>query len=226
MSGRPFTTFKDVLEPMQDFDQIPTIHVSYGFNYLAILQCNLVEHPTVDIWEDLDTLRFLQHGEYPPQVTSSHRDHIQQQSKHYSWKDNHLVWCLPQSNIVVPPPHEWLGLIQKVHLKLGHFGIKRTYTLHYHWKGMYAQVRDVVARCEQCDRVKTSFAPWQLTLSPLPIQGMFYRWSCDLVRELPQTSRGNVYIMIMIEHFSKWVELVALLDKSSHNTNRLSYNKS
>jgi hypothetical protein len=39
---------------------------------------------------------------------------------------------------------------------------------------------------------------------------MFYRWSCDLAGELPQTSRGNVYIMIMIEHFSKWVELVAV----------------
>jgi len=47
---------------------------------------------------------------------------------------------------------------------------------------------------------------------------MFYRWSCDLVGKLPQTSRGNVYIMIMIKHFSKWVELVALLDKSSHST--------
>jgi len=49
---------------------------------------------------------------------------------------------------------------------------------------------------------------------------MFYRWSCDLARELPQTSRGNVYIMIMIEHFSKWVELVALLDKSSNITSQ------
>jgi hypothetical protein len=47
---------------------------------------------------------------------------------------------------------------------------------------------------------------------------MLYRWSCDLVGKLPQTSRGNVYIMIMIEHFSKWVELVTLLDNSSHNT--------
>jgi hypothetical protein len=49
---------------------------------------------------------------------------------------------------------------------------------------------------------------------------MFYRWSCDLAGELPHTSRGNVYIMIMIEHFSKWVELVALPDKSSHNTSQ------
>jgi hypothetical protein len=40
----------------------------------------------VDIWEDLDTLRFLQHGEYLPQDTSSHRDRLQQRSKRYSWK--------------------------------------------------------------------------------------------------------------------------------------------
>jgi hypothetical protein len=49
---------------------------------------------------------------------------------------------------------------------------------------------------------------------------MFYRLSCDLAKKLPQTSRGNVYIMIMIEHFSKWVELIALSDKSSHNTSQ------
>jgi hypothetical protein len=50
---------------------------------------------------------------------------------------------------------------------------------------------------------------------------MFYHWSCDLIGKLPQTSKGNVYIMIMIEHFSKLVELVALSDKSSHNTNQV-----
>ncbi len=168
-------------------------------------------------------MRFLQHGEYPPQVTSSHQDRIQQWSKRYSWKDNHLVRCLPQGDRVVPSPHEWPSLIQKVHLELGHFGVKCTYSLlapHYHWRGMYVQVQDIIARCEQCDRVRTSFSFQQLTLSPLPIQGMFHCQSCDLAKKLPQTSRGNVYIMIMIEHFSKWVELVALPDKSSHNTSR------
>jgi hypothetical protein len=76
MSRRPFTTSEDFLEAKQDFDQISIVHVSYASSYLALLQCNLVKHPIVDIWEDLDTLRFLQHGEYPPQVTSSHQDHI------------------------------------------------------------------------------------------------------------------------------------------------------
>jgi hypothetical protein len=143
MSQRPLTTSEDFSEVRQDFDQILTVHVFYAFSYFALLQCNLVEHPIVDIWEDLDTLRFLQHGEYPPQVRSSHRDCIQQRSKHYSWRDNHFVRCLPQGDIVVFPPHEWPGLIQKVHLELRRFGVKCTYSLfapHYHWRGMYVQV--------------------------------------------------------------------------------------
>jgi hypothetical protein len=75
----------------KDFDQIPTLHVFYASSYFTLPQCNLVEHPIVDIWEDFDTLKFFQHGEYPPQVTSSHQDHIQQRSKRYSWRDNHLI---------------------------------------------------------------------------------------------------------------------------------------
>jgi len=71
MLQRPFTTSKDFSEAKQDFDQIPAVHVYEASSYLALLQCNVVEHPIMDIWEDLDTLRFLQHGEYPPQVTSS-----------------------------------------------------------------------------------------------------------------------------------------------------------
>jgi hypothetical protein len=154
MSQRPFTASEDFSKVRQDFDHILTIHVSYTSSYLARFKCNPVEHPFVDIWEDLDTLRFLQHGEYPPQVTSNHWDHIQQWSKCYSWKDNHLVQCLPQGNKVVPPPHERPDPIQKVHLKLGHFGVKHIYSLlapHYHWRGMYVQVRDIIARCEICD---------------------------------------------------------------------------
>jgi hypothetical protein len=84
MLRRPLITSEDFLGTKQDFDQIPTQYVSYAFSYLAILRCNLVEHPIVDIWEDLDIFRFLQHGEYPPQVTSSHWDPIQQRSKSYS----------------------------------------------------------------------------------------------------------------------------------------------
>ncbi len=91
MLRKPLTTFEDFSKARQDFNQIPIVHVFYASNYLTLLQCNLAEYPIVDIWEDLETLKFLQHGEYSPQITSSHRDCIQQRSKCYSWRDNHLV---------------------------------------------------------------------------------------------------------------------------------------
>jgi len=78
MLRKPLITSENFSKAKQDFDQIPTIHVFYASSYLTLLQCNLVEHPIVDIWEDLDIMRFLQHGEYPSQVTSSHWDRIQQ----------------------------------------------------------------------------------------------------------------------------------------------------
>jgi hypothetical protein len=37
MSLRPFTTFEDLSEAKQNFDQIPTIHVSYASNYLTLM---------------------------------------------------------------------------------------------------------------------------------------------------------------------------------------------
>jgi hypothetical protein len=53
------------------------MYLMHLVSYLTLLQCNLIEHPIVDIWEDLDTLKFFQLGEYPPQVTLSQRDHMQ-----------------------------------------------------------------------------------------------------------------------------------------------------
>jgi hypothetical protein len=102
-------------------------------------------------------------------------------------EDNHLIRCLPQGDRVVLPPHERPSFIQKVHSELRHFEVKHIYSLlvpHYHWRSMYVQVQDVIDRCEQCDRVRNSFSSCQLTLFPLPIQGMFYRWSCNLAGEL------------------------------------------
>ncbi len=42
-----------------------------------------------------------------------------------------------------------------------------------------------------------------------------YRWSLDFTRPLPLTVQHNRYVLVMVEHFSKWIELVPSLDKSS-----------
>ena len=230
MSRTPLLSSDDSLAARQDFDADIPFGLLHGSSYLALLQCyTAVDQKVVDIWEDVETLRFLCHRDYTLHMTSMQRDWIQQRSKRYLWRKDHLVCCLPEGDRVVPPPDQRVPLTQKVHAELGHFGVKHTYSLFtpdYHLRSMYLQVQQVVARCEQCDCVRTLFSSQQPTLHLLPIQGMFYCWSCNLARELPYTPRGNVYIMIMIEHFSKWIELVALPDKHSCSTSQAFHNKS
>ena len=67
-----------------------------------------------------------------------------------------------------------------------------------------------------CDRVsRASFNAPTPQLHPLPIMGLGYRWSLDFAGPLPLTRRHSRYALVMVEHFSKWIELVALPDKGS-----------
>jgi hypothetical protein len=118
---------------------------------------------------------------------------------------------------IVPEPHLRANLIRATHLDNGHYGIKKTYSLLepvYVWAGMYEQVRFEVRACAVCDRVKASFEVRDTILKPLSIMGLFYRWGVDLCK-MPHTSEdGNKYVVVMIEHFTKWVELVPIPEKS------------
>jgi hypothetical protein len=85
----------------------------------------------------------------------------------------------------------------------------------YWWTGMYQQVVTYVFRCEVCDRVRSSFNTLLPQLQPLPIMGLGYRWSLDFAGPLIITPRGAKYVLVMVDHFSKWIKLVVLPKNSS-----------
>jgi hypothetical protein len=119
---------------------------------------------------------------------------------------------------IVPEPHLRANLIRAAHLDIGHFGIKKTYSLLKPvdtWAGTYEQVRFELRACAACDRAKAIFEMRDTVLKPLPIMGLFYRYGVDLCK-MPHTSEdGNKYVVVMIEHFTKWVSLVPIPEKSS-----------
>ena len=82
---------------------------------------------------------------------------------------------------------------------------------------MHQQVATYVGRCEVCDRVRSSFNNLSPQLRPLHIMGLGYRWSLDFAGPLLPTPRGAKYVLVMVEHFSKWIELVALPQNSSES---------
>jgi hypothetical protein len=57
-------------------------------------------------------------------------------------------------------------------------------------------------------------------LKNIPICDLFYRIVMDTVGPLPETKFGNKYIMVAIEHYSKWCEAKAVVDHGAKTTAR------
>ncbi|GJP80887.1 hypothetical protein CLOP_g11086 [Closterium sp. NIES-67] len=115
-------------------------------------------------------------------------------------------------------PEERERIVQQVHEKLGHYGGARTRQLlqtTYWWAGMRRDVAKWVQGCEACQRNKAALEKGREELQSLPIRGLGFRWSLDLAGELPLSRRGKMYIVVMIEHTTKWVEARAIASKNS-----------
>ena len=78
----------------------------------------------------------------------------------------------------------------------------------------------VVKACLSCARVKAGFRESGIELQPLPVRGLGYRWGVDFAGPMRLTKAGNRYVLLCIEHFKKWVELIPLPFKSSMDAAR------
>ena len=81
--------------------------------------------------------------------------------------------------------------------------LKRTYW----WAGMYEDAHRGVAGCHQCDRTKASFAMKMSSMQSLPIMGLGYRWSLDFAGPLITSRSKKRFVLVAVEHFSKWCEV-------------------
>ncbi|GIL83832.1 hypothetical protein Vretifemale_12544, partial [Volvox reticuliferus] len=175
-----------------------------------------------DIWDDEQTLHLLRHGVMPQGLSTPEQKRCSRRARLYRFQGDTLYRIEGDAKArVVPRPAERTDIIKRTHEDTGHFGVRRTTGLiltSYWWRGMSEDVAAVVRHCSACDRVSASFNSRAPELNPLPISGLFYRWGVDLCGPFDRTSRGNVYTMICIEHFSKYVVMIPLPDKQAEHT--------
>ena len=91
---------------------------------------------------------------------------------------------------------------------------------NYWWRGMGDTVVEITKSCLSCARVKVGFKESGKELQPLPVRGLGYRWEVDFAGPLHLTKAGNKWVLVCIEHFTKWVELIPLPSKSSRDSAR------
>jgi hypothetical protein len=83
-----------------------------------------------DIFEDVDVMKYLKDGEIKVTWSTKERDRVLQCAKRFVWERTHLLRLWPDgTKKVVLAPEERVKLIKHAHEDLGHFGMRRTYSL-------------------------------------------------------------------------------------------------
>lgn len=131
-------------------------------------------------------------------------------------EDNSLEWKL-----VVPKDHI-PRILQENHDRpeAGHLGFDKTYhrtSRRYYWPGMYNEIANYVKRCNVCQKIK----PIQrLPEGKMSVRSYTVPWdtvSADIMGPLPRSSNGYSYLLIFLDSFTKWTEVIPLRTASAQN---------
>ena len=125
----------------------------------------------------------------------------------------------PDRRLYIVPESLKRNVMELYHDSKGHPGAartKETIYLTYWWKGMSADVECHVKSCKSCARRKARNA-----VAAIPIQGYhaptmpWERVHIDLTGPLTTTTLGNRYIVVIKDALTRYVETVAIKDKSA-----------
>jgi hypothetical protein len=92
----------------------------------------------------------------------------------------------------------------------------------YFWHSRTEDVRSVIKTCQQCQLVgsEDNIRSGDEQLKSIPICDLFHRVALDTAGPLPETKSGNKYILVAIDHYSKWCEAKAVADHGAKTTAR------
>ena len=127
---------------------------------------------------------------------------------------------------LVVPVREHQDLIRQFHdlLFAGHLGITRTvFRLldRVYWPGLRRDVKTYITSCSICLARKSS-CPRRAPMGHLEVGHRWERVAMDLLDMSVNTgicrlTRGNRYVLVMVDCFSRWTEACPLPDKTAHS---------
>jgi len=170
----------------------------------------------VDIWKDAVCLGLLKEGVLSDAIDIEEGKRVRKRVGNYCWKEQRLYF----KGLLMPKPEERLSMVSQMHEDLGHVGEQRTLAeirRRYFWHHRTEDVKMVVRSYQQCQLVKNegSIHSGDEQLKSIPICDLFHKVALDTAGPLTEIKIGNKYILVAIDHYSKWCEAKAVADHSA-----------
>jgi len=100
----------------------------------------------------------------------------------------------------------------------GHLGLRRSklqLKKRFYWPGWSLDVSLAKRRCHQCARYQRPRPHKQGNLQPMLTGEPWERIGIDITGPHPTSAKRNVYILTIIDHFTKWIELVPMRNQEA-----------
>ena len=107
-------------------------------------------------------------------------------------------------------------IYKKLHENMGHLGPERVYHLskdRFYWPLMKNDIEHFIHNCCRCVKKKPKNLPTREPLQPITSLSPFDLISVDFVH-LEQSSGGYEYILVIVDHFTKFAQAYPTKNKS------------
>jgi hypothetical protein len=134
---------------------------------------------------------------------------------HYSWEDPPVRRIL-----LVIPDNLRTEVMQGCHDDPtgGHFGQEKTYLKvkrNYIWHNMTTDIKLYVTTCAVCSKQKRPTVKPKAALGSYQAGAPMERIHIDILGPLTKSERGNKYVLLLVDQFSKWVEIHPLPEQKA-----------
>eukprot|EP00731_Ephydatia_muelleri_P006147 Em0003g395a len=116
---------------------------------------------------------------------------------------------------VVVPRSMRKGILEELHAGVsgGHLGESKMLGRlkeRYYWPGHYADVKSWCKTCDLCTTRKTAAPKQKAPLQTFAVGSPMQLVAVDILGPLPESRRGNRYILVAGDHFTHWMEAYAI----------------
>lgn len=99
-----------------------------------------------------------------------------------------------------------------------HMGVSKTsekVKRNFYWYCMDQDIKQHVKQCEVCNRFKGLAKKPKAALQSYTVGSPIDRIGIDVIGPLPKTKRGNRFLLVIGDHFTRWMEVYPLPDQQA-----------